>query len=124
MADRILTWFIDQPLDGNQAQGPVHCLGTGYSLRDAVVRIHAQKAPDSGVMTVDIQDDGISIFGSRLPSLQKTRTQEEEWDDFDDSLSRMDRFSFISLIFNNSAGAKGITVSLELNEEEGGDTER
>ena len=122
MADRVLTWYIDQIEGDGTTAGPVYCLDKNYDLRSAKVRLHAKKAPDAGVLTVDIKDDGVSVFStaSGFPALQKSRQQEEEWDDFSDSLRRIEKFSFVSLDIRSSGGAKGITVSLELNEDESG----
>lgn len=120
MADRILSWYVDTIVGDGTNAGAVHCLDKDYTLHHAVVRLHAKQAPDAGVLEIDIKDDGVSIFSGRFPNLQKSRQKEEEWDDFSDTVRRMEKYSFISLDIRAPAGAKGISVSLELLEEAGG----
>ena len=121
MATRYLEWYVDNITGDGTFQGMVHCVDMDYTLTHAKVRIHAKQAPDAGVMSVDIKDDGVSIFdGSRYPNLQKGRQSEEDWDAFSTTASRIEQFSYVSLDILNSAGAKGISVTLELEEEAAG----
>lgn len=122
--DRVLTWYIDTLTGDDTEEGPVYIMDRDYDLTTAVVRVHAKHAPDAGVMRVDIMDDGTSIFTTRFPALQKGRDTLEEWDDFTDPTAsndadRIERFSLVSLKFLESSGAKGVTVSLELNAADG-----
>lgn len=112
MADRILTWYIEDPkLDGSD-DGIVYLLEQSYAL-PGKVRILTKKAPDGGDLQVDIKGDGVSIF-SQLPTIPKGQSLDLDWDDFDDDQTLMVQYSKVSLEIPQSGGAKGISVSLEL----------
>lgn len=112
MADRILTWYVDQPEAGSVSQGQIFCLDQDYQL-PAVVRFYAKSAPDAADLVLDIKDDGVSIFTNK-PTLQKGQSGQDWWEDFDPSLHNMEKYSWVSLEFSQTGGAKGITVQLEL----------
>lgn len=114
MASRVLTWYVEQPAEDSTEIGPVFILDRDYTLLGSAVRLHARKAPDGGFMSVDIQDDGATIFPSgSYPGLQKNRTAEDEWDSFRAN-TRLDKYSVMTLRLRNGAGARGLTVCLEL----------
>ena len=124
MADRVLTWHVENHTGDDTEEGPVFIMDRDYDLTNAVVRVYAKIPPGNAPMRVDILDDGVSIFESRYPTLQKGRQLLEEWDDFKDPTStndadRIARFSAVSLKFLEPSGAKGITITLELNVADG-----
>ncbi|KKN30809.1 hypothetical protein LCGC14_0830170 [marine sediment metagenome] len=111
MADRILTWYIENPKNTG-SEGATYCLDRSYSL-PGMVRVYAGDAPGSAELQVDIKDDGVSIF-TNLPSLQKGENELDWWEDFNDDLSIMAQYSWVSLEIPQFGGAKRITVVLEL----------
>ena len=110
-ADRILSWYMHVLEGDNTSVGQVHILDRDYQPR--VARVHVKRAPDSGNMTFDIKDDGVSIFGSVLPRLLKGGTSEEVAEDFKPNASTMAKYSLLTLDLT-PAGAAGISVQLEL----------
>lgn len=115
MADRILNWYIEEVLGDGTNQGPSFYLENNYSL-PAEVRVYAGKSPDSTDLQIDIKDDGVSLF-TNLPTLQKGANGLDWWEDFNDDLTLMAKYSLITLDITQSGGAKKITVQLELNKE-------
>ena len=115
MADRILNWYIEEPRGDGEPEGVAYLLDKGYSLPAKVI-INTDKAPNGGNLQIDIKDDGVSLF-STLPTLiQNVEKLDDNWDDFDDSLTLIDQFSWVRLTIPQTGGAKRISVSLELNE--------
>lgn len=115
MADRILTWYIEHPRMNGSSEGMIYFLERSYSL-PGVVRIFTENAPGGGDLQIDIKDDGTSIF-STLPTIPEGQSEDDDWDDFDDDLSIMNQYSQVTLEIPQNGGAKGISVSLELNRE-------
>ncbi len=111
MADRILTWYVDEVVGDGTHQGPTFILDRDYDL-PGIVRIYAGDVPDANVLQVDIKDDGVSLFTSK-PTVHKKQHSQDWWENFDDSLHFMEKYSLISLDVT-SGGAKKITVQLEL----------
>ena len=114
MADRILTWYVENPKNTG-SEGMTYILDRSYAL-PAIVRIHAGDAPDGDDLEIDIKDDGSSIF-TNLPVLDKGESSTEEEDDFNIGLSMMEQFSLVTLEIPQSGGAKRISVTLELQRE-------
>ena len=110
-ADRILSWYMHTLEGDNTSVGQVHILDRDYQPR--VARVHVKRAPDSGNMTFDIKDDGVSIFGSVLPRLRKGNTAEDVAEDFLPSAGTLAKYSLLTLDLT-PAGAAGISVQLEL----------
>ncbi len=115
MSDRILTWYIEGISGDGTRQGPTFTLDEDYGL-PGIVKIHATQAPDADDLIVDIKDDGTSIF-TKQPRLQKGHTT-DWWEEFNFSLSKMEKDSLVSLDVVQSGGAKRLTVQLELNKDE------
>lgn len=63
MADRILTWYLEEVKGDGTNQGIAYCLDTGYAL-PARVRVRAQIPPSGADLILDIKADGESIFGT------------------------------------------------------------
>ena len=120
VADRILSWYVHTLEGDNASAGQVHILDRAYQPR--VARVHVKRAPDSGNMTFDIKDDGVSIFGSVLPRLLKGGTSEEVAEDFKPNASTMAKYSLLTLDLT-PAGAAGISVQLELVAEQDDETD-
>ena len=121
MADRIFGWFVEEPKGNGTSEGMIFLLEKSYVL-PGKVRIFTDKAPDGNNLEIDIQyktnisDNWVSIF-STLPTLiQHVEKLDDTWDDFDDSLTLIDQFSWVRLTIPQTGGAKRISVSLELNE--------
>lgn len=114
MADRILNWWIDQPVPDGTAQGPAHCLDRDYIPR--ALRFHVGKIPDGGVLEFDIRAAGVSLF-SRAPTLFKGLSDEDWWEDFKDPAPVLEKYSWVSLHMVTTGGAKQISVQLELDEQ-------
>lgn len=108
---RHLVWYVHTLEGDHTSQGPVFTLDRDYQPR--TVRVHVKRAPDAGDLTLDIKDDGSSIFGSTLARLKKGQTSEDVADDFYPTTATMARYSLVSLDLY-PAGASGITVQLEL----------
>ena len=73
-------------------------------------------------MTVDIRDDGVSIFTSNYATLTKGENLEEQAEDYEDIHPVIEDGSVISFHIIDKAGAEGITGQLELeslNDEDG-----
>ena len=113
MADRILTWYIESLVGDGTSAGPVFVMDRDY--RPHVVRVHAKRCPDAGHLSLDVKDDGVSIFGL-LPKLTKGQTSEDVAEDFQPNADTIAKYSLVSLDLNSS-GASGITVQLELEAE-------
>ncbi len=115
MSDKTLVWYLEEIQRDGTRQGPTFILDEDYGL-PGVVKIHAAGAPDADDLIIDIKDDGVSVF-TKQPRLQKTHTS-DEWEEFNFSLSKMEKDSLISLDVVQSGGAKRVTVQLELDKDE------
>lgn len=118
MADRILDFHAETIIGDGTNQDRAYILDRDYSPR--VLRVHARRAPDATDLQIDIKDDGVSIFTNR-PSLQKGENTQDWWEDFKTTGNEpavMEKYSVITFDVTQPAGAKGITVSLELKAEE------
>ena len=116
MPNRILTWYIENPLQDGSSEGMQYLLDRSYILPGKVI-IRTGVAPDGDDLQIDIKDDDVSVF-STLPTIPKGQSEDEDWDDFDDSLTQMAQFSWVTLEIPQSGGAKRISVTLELNYEQ------
>ena len=112
---RYLEWYIHTNEGDSTSAGPVYILDREY--RPRVVRVHVKRQPDADDMTLDIKDDGTSIFEA-LPRLVKGQTSDEVVADFFPSADSLAKYSQVSLDLTPN-GAAGITVILELVAEEG-----
>jgi hypothetical protein len=117
MADRILTWFIPGVLSNNVE-------GTNASIEYVadedyrpVVTLMSQKEAQAGEANViDINDDGVSIFGDIKPSLNQG-VLTSEFDVFSSSLAYIAKGSVITLDIDQISGTtpgSSLTVHLEL----------
>ena len=111
MVDRILVWYVHSLEGDNTSIGPVYIADRDY--RPHVVRVHAKRVPDAGDMTIDIKDDGVSIFGAVLPRLKKGDNLDEVVEDFSPSAATIERYSLLTLDLPANA-TSGVTVQLEL----------
>jgi len=107
MADRILTWYIEEP-KGTERQGATFCLDKDYV--PVCIRAYAGKDPDTN-LEIDILDDGVSILSA--PAVIKAGRNGLDFEEIDGDT--MEKYSFVSLNLSAS-GAKKITVQLELDE--------
>lgn len=119
-ADRIFVWHMATLTGDGTGQGPAYVLDNDYEL-PGIVRLYARRAPGYNSLRVDIKADGVSIFNSAVrgqlasvPSIQKGRNIEEEWDSFRDTILRLDKFTVLTCDVLDSGGAGDITVMLEL----------
>ena len=88
-----------------------------YADRDyspAAFRLYARLAPASGDLTVDIRDDGVTIFAGNYATLNKSVNLEEQAEDYADIHPVIEDGSVISFHIIDKAGAEGITGQLEL----------
>ena len=117
MADRVLVWHIPKVLS-NKVEGAN--ASTEYVLDDDYVPVKvrlSQKVAQAGDPNiVDINDDGVSIFGSVKPNINQGLL-ESEWETFLSTLTYMEKGSIITLdvdqISKTTPGEK-LTVSLEM----------
>ena len=125
MADRILIWHI--PDSPNPLSLPRYYMEADYV--PVALRVYADTKPETDDLRIDIRDDGVSIFknqpsttfttlGQRTttptttPVLIKGDNSEEDAGDFlEDALGTG---SWISCVIADWAGAKGVTIQLEL----------
>jgi len=113
MADRIMVWHIETVIGDGTNQGPTFIADKDYSPH--VVRVHAKRAPDAGVLEFDIKDDGVSIFPLDRPYLRIGSNTEEVAEDWPETTATIARYSLVSLdLVDCGGGAHGITVQLEL----------
>lgn len=125
MADRVLTWFIRDSSD--LAWLPRYYADADYEK--VALRVYATKPPVTGDLKIDIQADGVSIFantptltfgtqGQRTTTptetdvLNKGDTSEDDADDFNGSV--IEENTWVTCVVASLAGAKGVTISLEL----------
>lgn len=109
---RTLTWHIPQIRGDDGSQGPVYYADHDYAP-DAV-RLYARQAPNAGDLTVDIRDDGVSIFTSNYAALNKGANLEEHAEDYSTAEPAIAEGSAISFHIIDSAGAEDITCHLEM----------
>jgi len=126
---RYLTWYVETPSENKTREGPTFILDKDYDLK--AVRMYATRAPDGDDLEVDILDDGSTIFGSTTtntdgyvgtvsytakanrPILIPGEHDEDEFDAFRQQ-DYMEEGSQVYLQFVSTGGAKGVTVTLEI----------
>jgi hypothetical protein len=121
MADRILTWHIPGPVAsvaGLVEPGTKVNVGAEFVADCDYVPVRVlvlvQTMPVSGLLTVDVNDDGVSIFDF-VPSLGAGHTQREADLFLDDPT--IEEGSVITLDIDAvPVGATDLTVHLELRE--------
>ena len=117
MADRVLTWYIPKGLWKNVVGTNI---STEYVLDDDYVPVRVlvrQKEAQSGDPTiVDINDDGVSIFGTLKPSIAQGLLA-TEFDGFDRTLTALEKDSVVTLDVDQVSGTtpgSHLVVHLEL----------
>ena len=78
------------------------------------MRLHARLAPNGGDLTVDVRDDGESIFTSNYACLNKGGNLEENAEDYPQTASHIAEGSMVTFHIISTGGAEGITGSLEM----------
>ena len=112
MADRILTWFIDQVMGDGIEQGPAYYMDQDYT--PTALRVLTKRAPDASAgLVLDIKDDGASIF-SRVVRVEAGDSQEPDAEEFPRNPGSIAEGSVVTLNITPGSGASGITVHLEL----------
>ena len=114
MADRILVWYLEGVIGDGTEQGPAYYMDRDY-VPDAL-RVMAKRVADADDFTADIKDDGVSILSRRARMLKGAKT-EVDAEEFPSPPVLIEAGSLITLDVT-SAGAKGITIQLELNVDE------
>ena len=111
---RFLVWHIPHGLarGGDDSQGPVFYADHDYD--PGAFRLYAQRAPDGGDMTVDVRDDGVSIFTGNYAVLNKGGNLEEHAEDYPSAQPFIAEGSTLSFHIIKKAGAEGITGQLEV----------
>ena len=111
---RYLIWHIPHGLarGGDLSQGPVYYADHDYN--PSAFRLYAQRAPDGGDLTVDVRDDGTSIFTGNYAALNKGGNLEEHAEDYPAAQPFIAEGSVISFHSVDKAGAEGITGQLEI----------
>jgi len=109
---RQLIWHIPHARGDDGSQGPVYYAEHDYSA-DAL-RLYARTAPGGGDLTVDIRDDGESIFTSNYATLNKGGNLEEHAEDYPSPSPMIEEGSVISFHIIRTGGAEDITAQLEL----------
>ena len=124
MSDRVLVWHIPDSPYGLSL--PRYYMDADYAK--VGLRVYAEVAP-VGDVSVDIRADGVSIFandpqtrfsvlGQRTTTptstiiLMKGENSEEDAEDF--SAASLEAGAWVSCHPVNLAGARGVTISLEL----------
>jgi hypothetical protein len=129
MADRVLIWHIpDVPYPPSV---PAYYLDADYTK--GAVRIFAETAPYGKDLKIDILADGVSIFNDssswdagdankgwtvpRLPDTSVSLLQGENYEEnaADFTNESLDEGTWMRLSVVDLAGAKNVTVQLELN---------
>ncbi len=118
MADWVLVWYISGVLSNN-VQGANR--STEYVLDDDYVPVRVslrQKEAQAGdANIIDINDDGVSIFGSVKPAINQGLLASDS-EVFDSALTVMLKDSVVTLDVDQISGStpgKDLTVQLELN---------
>lgn len=111
---RVIVWHIPEgrASGGDASQGPVYYAEHDYSP-DAF-RLYAARAPEGGDLTVDVRDDGVSIFTGNYAVLNKGGNLEEHAEDYPSAMPMISEGSVISFHVINKAGAENITGQLEM----------
>ena len=116
MADRVLTWHLEGVLTetGVKESNTSVEFVADVNYKPVLVRVLLKTAPTSGTLTIDINDDGTSIFDT-APSLHGISSV-MEWGGFA-SDPIIDEDSVITLDIDTiPVGAADLTVHLELDE--------
>ena len=116
MADRVLTWFVRGVLANNSVGtnvGEEYVLDADYVPERVVLR----SSTGVGTITIDINDDGETIFNGVNPSVGQG-LREALWDVFLETQPYLLKDSIITLdvdsVSSSVAGAN-LTINLELN---------
>ena len=125
MADRVLTWFIRDTSDLSWL--PRYYMDAEYEK--VALRVYATKAPITDDLRVDIQADGVSIFQNQSSTTfttagQRTTTptttgvlvkgDNAEVDAEDFNGDSIPLGSWVTLSIPDMAGARGVSIHLEL----------
>ena len=119
MADLILTWHIPGVLsetgvvDSNT--GIEYTLDKNYSPDRVILRLKTVGASDGASCTIDINDDGVSIFDVN-PTIGQGLS-EVVWSSFDDALTYLKKDSVVTLDIDQVSGklsGADLTVQLDL----------
>jgi len=117
MADRILTWYIEEPKGDGTQQGTTFCLDRDYM--PVCVRAYAGTPPDADELSIDLLNDGVSILTNKA-QLQANQNLLDWFEDINEVV--MNKYSIVTLNLVAN-GAKKITVMLELEVSETQDEE-
>ena len=110
MADRVITWFIENVDRDGTEQGPTYYADRDYN--PVGLRVMVRQAPDAGDLTFNIKADGVSVL-TRNGRLTKKAKTDEAADEFGNPPAQIAEGSLLTLDVTPN-GAKGITVQLEL----------
>ena len=110
MADRILTWYLEDIVGDGTEQGPTYYMDKDYT--PVALRIVARRVPDAGNLTFDVKDDGVSILTQRA-LLAKGDRSDEDAEQFPLNPATIAEGSLVTLDVT-SMGAHGISIHLEL----------
>ena len=116
MADRVVTWYFEGQVKAGTSQGLSFRADADYAPER--VTIHAGRAP-TGVIKIDINADGESIFGDIQPELLSDTIEDDFV--FEGSVASIGEGSIVTLDFDAvGSGEPGedVTIQLDLNEEE------
>lgn len=112
MADRVLTWFVENVTGDGVEVGPAYYMDQSFT--PTALRVLAKRAPDkAGGMTIDILDDGVTIL-SRSARLSEGDASEPDAEEFPRNPASIEEGSVVTLNITPGSGASGITVHLEL----------
>ena len=120
MSDRTLTWFVPGVLSQNVEGTNVsteYVLDENYVPVRVVIRQKVAQGSDPTI--IDINDDGVSIFGTPKPAVAQGLPQ-TDWDVFERTLTMLEKDSIITLDVDQVSGTipgEALTVHLELNRE-------
>lgn len=111
MADRILTWYLENLERDGVEQGPAYYIERDYV--PVALRVLVRGKPDAGNLTFDIKDDGVTILAS-TGFVGKGDTREPDAETFPRRPATIQKDSIVTFDITSSGGAKGISVHLEL----------
>ncbi|KKM85257.1 hypothetical protein LCGC14_1290900 [marine sediment metagenome] len=122
MADLILTWHIPGVLSetgvAESNTGVEYTLDKDYVPERVILRLKTAAASSGTPCTIDINDDGSSIFDVN-PTIGQGLT-EVVWDSFASSLIKMKKDSVITLDIDQISSTtygRDLTVQLDLKED-------
>lgn len=122
MADLILSWHIPGVLSETGVvevnTGIEYTLDKNYVPSRVILRLKTAGASDGDSCTIDINDDGVSIFDVN-PTIGQGLT-EVVWSSFDDALIQLKKDSVITLDIDSVSGVTSgadLTVQLDLVED-------